>query len=101
MMAMQPFLTTMKTETACDQAPHLRDRRSREATCEWHAKGDVRAMCRQKKKRAHSCVRARACRSRWRGCSQSITFLGSCARSVFGEPVYSRNSEEKFDLFTY
>ena len=63
MMAMQPFLTTMKTETACDQAPHLRDRRSREATCEWHAKGDVRAMCRQRKwELTRACVRALAAR---------------------------------------
>ena len=40
-----------------------------------------------------------------RGCSQSITtlitFLSGCARSLFGEPVYIRNSDEKFELFTY
>ena len=30
-----------------------------------------------------------------------ITFLGSCARSLFGEPVYIRSSDEKFELFTY
>ena len=36
-----------------------------------------------------------------RGCSQSITFLGGCARSLFGEPAYIRNSDEKFELFTY
>ena len=40
-----------------------------------------------------------------RGCSQSITtlitFLGGWARSLFGEPVYIRNSDEKFELFTY
>ena len=27
--------------------------------------------------------------------------LGSQARSLFSEPVYVRNSEEKFELFTY
>ena len=30
-----------------------------------------------------------------------ITFLGGLARSLFGEPVYVRNSEGKFELFTY
>ena len=27
-----------------------------------------------------------------------ITFLGGCARSLFGEPVYIRNCDEKFEL---
>ena len=30
-----------------------------------------------------------------------ITFLGGCARSLYGEPVYIRNSDEKCELFTY
>ena len=30
-----------------------------------------------------------------------IAFLGGCARSLFGEPVYIRNSDEKFELFTH
>ena len=46
-------------------------------------------------------TRAFACHSKWKGCSQSIIFLGNRARSLFGEPVYVRNSEEKFVLFTY
>ena len=41
-----------------------------------------------------------------RGYSQSITtlitFLSGCAHSLFGEPVYIiKNSDEKFELFTY
>ena len=32
---------------------------------------------------------------------QGITFLGDRARSLFGEPVYIRNTEGKFELFTY
>ena len=37
-----------------------------------------------------------ACNSKWRGCYQSITFLGSPASSLFDEPVYVSNSDEKF-----
>ena len=39
MMTMQPSLTTMKTVTVCEEALHLR-LISREATREWHEKGD-------------------------------------------------------------
>ena len=39
MMTMQPSLTTMKTVTVWEEALHLR-LISREATREWHAKGD-------------------------------------------------------------
>ena len=39
MMTMQPSLTTMKTVTVCEEVLHLR-LISREATREWHAKGD-------------------------------------------------------------
>ena len=46
-------------------------------------------------------TRAFACHSKWRGYSHFLTFLGSRARSLFGEPVYVRNSGEKFELFTY
>ena len=42
-----------------------------------------------------------ACHSKWRGCSQAITFLSIRSHSLFEEPVYVRNSEEKFELFTY
>ena len=36
-------------------------------------------------------TRAFSCHSNWRGCYQSITFLGGRARSLFGEPVYASN----------
>ena len=40
-------------------------------------------------------TRAFACHSNWKeyvhSQSQSITFLGSCSRSLFGKPVYFRN----------
>ena len=42
-----------------------------------------------------------ACQSKWRGCTQSITFLGDRTLSLFGERVYVRNCEAKFELFTY
>ena len=39
---------------------------------------------------------ALACHSKWRGCTQSITFfLGSHVCLLFSELVYVRNSEEK------
>ena len=46
-------------------------------------------------------ARAFACHSNWRGCSQAITFLSIRSHSLFEEPVYVRNSEEKSELFTY
>ena len=46
-------------------------------------------------------ARAFAYHSKWRGCSQAITFLSIRSHSLFDEPVYVRNSEEKFELFTY
>ena len=39
-------------------------------------------------------TRAFACHSKWRSCSQSITFLCNRTRSVFGEPADVGNSEE-------
>ena len=42
-----------------------------------------------------------ACHSKWIGCSRSITFLVNRTRSLFEEPVYVENSDEKFELFTY
>ena len=50
---------------------------------------------------ASKLARAFTCDSKWRGCSQAITFLGIRRHSLFDEPVYIRNSEEKFKLFTY
>ena len=51
--------------------------------------------------KASPLTRAFSCHSKWRGRAQSIIFLGNLARSPFGEPVYIRNSEEKFELFTH
>ena len=42
-----------------------------------------------------------ACHSKWIVCSRSITFLVNRARSLFGEPVFVGNFDEKFELFTY
>lgn len=62
---------------------------------EWHAKGDVRAICGKESDNAF------ACHSEWRDCYQSIiTILGSCVCSQCGEPVYVRNMEEKLVLLT-
>ena len=51
--------------------------------------------------RALPLTHAFTCHSKWRVCSQFITFLCSHAYLLFGEPVYVWNSEEKFKLFTY
>ena len=51
--------------------------------------------------KASPLIRAFSSHSKWRGRRQSIIFLGNLARSPFGEPVYVRNSEEKFELFTH
>ena len=53
---------------------------------------------RGKEVRAHSRVRLPLEIERF---LPGITFLGGRARSLIGEPVYIRNSEEKFELFTY
>ena len=42
-----------------------------------------------------------ACHSEGIVCSRSITFLVNRARSLFGEPVFVGNSDEKFELSTY
>ena len=51
--------------------------------------------------RALPLTHAFTCHSKWRVCSQFITFLCSHAYLLFGEPVYVWNSEEKFKLLTY
>ena len=53
---------------------------------------------RGKEVRAHSRVRLPLEIERF---LSGITFLGGRARSLIGEPVYIRNSEGKFELFTY
>ena len=95
MMTMQRSLTKIKTITACEQALHLRDiKRS-------HSRVARERRRRGSKVQASALTRAFACHSKWRGCFHFITFLSSCARSLFGEPVYIKNSEGEFELFTY
>ena len=52
-------------------------------TCEWHAKGVAGAGCGE----SWELNRKFACHSKQRRCYQSITFLGSRARSLFSEPL--------------
>ena len=96
MMTMQPSRTTMKTATACEQAVHLRD------IWKSHARGargrGSGTKVRRKEVRAHSHVRLPLEMERF---LPGITFLCGRARSLFGEPEYVRNSEAKFELFTY
>lgn len=107
-MTMQQSLTKMKTIAACEQAvPCLR-----EVTHKWQAKQDT-VTGSGKDGESYSfplpliallLACAFVCHLKWRGCSQSITFLGNFARSVFSESVYIRNSKEKFvhvSLFTH
>ena len=107
MMTMQPSLTTMKTVTACEQAFHLRNNVRSHARVASERTGGSR--CGKKSESfsflprltASSLTRAFACHSKWRGWYQSITFLSSPASSLFDEPVYVSNSDEKFKLVTY
>ena len=90
-MTMQPSRTTMKTATACEQALHLRDI---EETYSGVARGrrSGRSKVRGKEVRAHSRVRLPLEMERF---LPGITFLGGRACSLFGQPVYVRNSEGK------
>ena len=89
MMMMQPSLTKMKTVTACEQALRkLRKFRKRNETREEGAGKESESSS-----FPPPLIRAFACHSRWRGCCQSITFLGNRARSVLGEPVYVVRSD--------
>ena len=96
MMTMQPSRTTMKTANACEQALHLRDieKSHSRVACGRRSRSKVRG----KEVRAHSRVRLTLEMERF---LRGITFLGGRARSLFGEPVYVRNSEGKFELFAY
>ena len=95
-MTIQPSRTTMKTATACEQALHLRDIEKSHSRV---ARGRrSRSKVRGKEVRAHSRVRLPLEMERF---LPGITFLGGRARSLFGQPVYVRNSEGKFELFTY
>ena len=96
MMTMQQSRTTMKTANACEQALHLRDiEKSHSRVARGRRSG---SKVRGKEVRAHSRVRLPLEMERY---LPGITFLGGRARSLFGEPVYVRNSEGKFELFTY
>ena len=95
-MMMQPSRTTVKTTTACVQALHLRDiEESYSGVARGRRSG---SKVRGKEVRAHLRVRLPLEMERF---LPGITFLGGRARSLFGEPVYVRNSEGKFELFTY
>ena len=90
-MTIQPSCTTMKTATACEQALHL----SHSRVARGRTSG---SKVRGKEVRAHSRVRLPHEIERF---LPGITFLGGRAHSLFGVPVYIRNSEGKFELFTY
>ena len=95
-MTMQPSRTTVKTATACVQALHLRDiEKSYSGVARGRRSG---SKVRGKEVRAHLRVRLPFEMERF---LPGITFLGGLARSLYGEPVYGRNSEGKFELFTY
>ena len=96
MMTMQPSRTTINTATACEQALHLRDiEKSHSRVARGRGSG---SRVRGKEVRANSRVRLPLEMERL---LPGITFLGGRARSLFAEPVYVRNSEVKFELFTY
>lgn len=86
-MTMQQSLTKMKTIAACEQAVQC----LREVTCEWQAKQDT--VTRSGKDgesssfplplRALLLARVLVCHLKWRGCSQSITFLGNLLHECF------------------
>ena len=86
-MTMQQSLTKMKTIAACEQAVQC----LREVTCEWQAKQDT--VTRSGKDgesssfplplRALLLARVLVCHLKWRGCSQSITFLGNFLHECF------------------
>ena len=78
----QPSRTTMKTATACEQALHLRDiEKSHSRVARGRTSG---SKVRGKEVRAHSRVRLPLEMERF---LPGITFLGSRARSLFGQPV--------------
>ena len=108
MMTMQPSLTTMKTVTAYDQSLHLRDierRRARVARERTHEskvlerKWELFVSLVPRGFTAHSRVRLPL--EMKRSLPVHYIFSGSRSRSLLGEPVYVRNSEQKFELFKY
>ena len=91
-MTMQPSLKTMKTVTACEEALHLKDierghagvaRERRRGSKVRGKKVEVLRFLRPSQLR-RLITRVLACHSKWRGCSQSLTVLGSIGRSLFG-----------------
>ena len=102
MMTMQPSLTTMKTITGCEHALHLGNIERSHARVTSERRGGSKVQEKSESSSfpppltASPLTCAFACNSKWRGCYQSITFLGSPASSLFDEPVYVSNSDEKF-----
>ena len=86
-MTMQQSLTKMKTIAACEQAVQC----LREVTCEWQAKQDTVTRSRIDDESssfplplmALLLAHAFVCHLKWRGCSQSITFLGHFLHEYF------------------
>ena len=89
--------------SACEQDLHLRDierSHEREARAKerqkWGAGKESESFSFTPPLRTSPLTRAFPCHSKWWGYSQSIIFLGNRARSLFGEPLNVRNSEENF-----
>ena len=86
-MTMQQSLTKMKTIAACEQAVQC----LREVTCEWQAKQntvtrsgiDDESSSFPLSLMALLLAHAFVCHLKWRGCSQSITFLGNVLHEYF------------------
>ena len=86
-MTMQQSLTKMKTIAACEQAVQC----LREVTCEWQAKQntvtrsgiDDESSSFPLPLMALLLAHAFVCHLKWRGCSQSITFLGNVLHEYF------------------
>ena len=86
-ITMQQSLTKMKTIAACEQAVQC----LREVTCEWQAKQDTvtRSGIDDESSSfplplmALLLAHAFVCHLKWRGCSQSITFLGNFLHEYF------------------
>ena len=108
MMTMQPPLTTMKTVIAYDQSLHLRDiersraRVARERTHEskvLERKWELFVSLVPRGFTAQSRVRLPLEMKRW--LPVHYIFSGSRSRSLLGEPVYVRNSEQKFEQYLH
>ena len=108
MMTMQPSLTTMKTVTAFDQSLHLRDIEKNHARVARERRRESKVLQRKREVFVSLVPRGFTAHSRVRLPLEMKRLLpvhnifsGSRVRSLLGEPVYVRNSEQKFELFTY